>query len=337
MAERPQRIQRFLDQAGWGGVPRRPLAGDASFRRYERLEDSNGRRAVLMDAPPPHENVQPFLAIARLLRGLGFSAPEIIAEDTEAGLVLLEDFGDSTYARAISAGAAEEPLYALAVDLLIALHRRFETAQWVGVPPYDDERLLTEAALLVDWYLPAISGKPAEPKLREEYLALWRALLPVARQVPASLVLRDYHVDNLMLLPGREGLAACGLLDFQDAVIGPRSYDLVSLLEDARRDVARDLAEAMVARYLAAFPELDPATFRASYAVLGAQRNCKIVGIFTRLCKRDGKPIYLQHIPRVWRLIEQDLQHAALTPVALWLDRHFPPAMRRVPPAQSAA
>ena len=145
------------------------------------------------------------------------------------------------------------------------------------------------------------------------------------------LVLRDYHVDNLMLLPGRAGVKACGLLDFQDAVIGPATYDLVSLLEDARRDVPPRLQSAMIERYLAAFPALDRQNFAASYAVMGAQRNAKIVGIFTRLCRRDGKPHYLRHIPRVWRLLEQDLQHPALTPIRVWIDRHLPPARRLVP------
>ena len=218
--------------------------------------------------------------------------------------------------------------------MLIALHRRFDAA--AAAPPYDDRRLLAEAALLMDWYLPAMAGKPTAPALREEYLDLWRQLLPAARAIPPSLVLRDYHVDNLMVLAGRAGLAACGLLDFQDAVIGPRSYDLASLLGDARRDVPEDLAAAMQARYLDAFPELDRAGFAASYAVLSAQRNCKIVGIFTRLCVRDGKPIYLRHIPRVWRLIARDLQHPALAPVAAWLDRHIPPALRGIPPGLAA-
>jgi N-acetylmuramate 1-kinase len=336
MADRGALMAGFLAAAGWDGAARRKLAGDASFRRYDRLELA-GRRAVLMDAPPPQEDVRPFLAVARLLQGMGFSAPEIIAEDVAAGLLLLEDFGDDTYTRVLTQGADAAPLYGLAVDLLIALHRRFPAAAVGAIPPYDDQRLLAEAALLVDWYLPAMVGKPTEPALREEYLGLWRALLPVARGIPTSLVLRDYHVDNLMVLAGRTGLAACGLLDFQDAVIGPRSYDLVSLLEDARRDVPGELAAAMLARYLAAFPGLDRAAFAASYAVLGAQRNCKIVGIFTRLCARDGKPIYLQHIPRVWRLIAQDLHHAALAPVARWLDRHIPPPLRGIPPGTSAA
>jgi aminoglycoside/choline kinase family phosphotransferase len=336
VAERAAQIAAFLAAAGWAEVPRRPLAGDASFRRYERLETA-GRRAVLMDAPPPKEDVRPFIAVARLLHGQGFSAPQVLAEDVAAGLLLLEDFGDSTYPRLLAAGADEKRLYCLAVDLLIALHRGFKLPGAAAVPPYSDERLLSEAALLVDWYLPAITGQPTEPALREEYLACWRGLLPVARSVPDTLVLRDYHVDNLMLLDGRSGVAACGLLDFQDAVIGPCSYDLVSLLEDARRDVPADLVAAMVEQYLAAFPELDRAAFAASYAVMGAQRNCKIVGIFTRLCVRDGKPIYLAHIPRVWRLIEQDLKHPALAPMARWLDRHVPPPLRRTPPARTAA
>jgi aminoglycoside/choline kinase family phosphotransferase len=336
MAERGALIAEFLAGAGWGGAARRPLAGDASFRRYDRLEQA-GRRAVLMDAPPPQEDVRPFLAVARALQVLGFSAPAILAEDVAAGLLLLEDFGDDTYTRVLARGQAEAPLYALAVDLLIALHRRFDAAATVAVPPYDDQRLLAEAALLVDWYLPAMVGKPTEPALRQEYHDLWRPLFPVARAIPSSLVLRDYHVDNLMMLDGRAGLAACGLLDFQDAVIGPRSYDLAALLGDARRDVPEDLAAAMRARYLHSFPDLDHAAFAASYAVLGAQRNCKIIGIFTRLCVRDGKPIYLNHIPRVWRLIARDLRHPALAPVARWLDRNIPAALRGIPPGLSAA
>ncbi len=335
MSQRSALIERFLAGAGWGGVPRRPLAGDASFRRYERLETVD-RRAVLMDAPPPQEDVRPFVAVARLLRQMGFSAPRIMAEDAQSGLLLLEDFGDSTFTRLLADGAPDEPLYTLAVDLLIGLHRRFDERSTGALPLYDDQRLLTEAGLLVDWYLPAMRGQATPAALREEYLGLWQRLLPIARRTPPSLVLRDYHVDNLMRLEGHGGIAQCGVLDFQDAVIGPRSYDLVSLLEDARRDVRGTLVAAILERYLGAFPELDRDDFAASYAVLGAQRNCKIVGIFTRLCVRDGKPIYLRHVPRVWRLIEQDLRHPALAPVARWMDQHLPPPLRRIPPGLPA-
>jgi aminoglycoside/choline kinase family phosphotransferase len=328
--ERDTAIAGFLRDHGWGAAQRTALAGDASFRRYHRLVDGD-RRAILMDAPPPMENVRPFMAIDRLLRDIGLSAPEIRAADTQAGLLLLEDFGDDTYTRLLADGGSEEAaLYGLAVDVLIALQQAYATPA-EPPPPYDDTRLGDEAALLVDWYLPAVSGQATDPALRRDYLDLWTNLFPVARGVPDSLVLRDFHIDNLMLLPGRDGVAACGLLDFQDAVVGPRSYDLVSLLEDARRDVPADLQRAMLDRFLAAFPDLDRDAFAASYAVLGAQRSAKIVGIFTRLWKRDGKPQYLAHIPRLWRWLDGDLAHPALAPMRAWFDQHVPPALRVVP------
>lgn len=334
MSERAAQIAAFLDAAGWAKADREPIAGDASFRRYDRLTSAE-RRAILMDAPPPHEDVRPFVAVAALLHRLGLSAPRILARDEIAGLLLLEDLGDGTYTRLLADGADETALYALAVDTLSHLQRRFEAMPGI-LPPYDEARLLTEASLLVDWFLPAACGIPLAPELRQEYLARWRRVLPLAAGAAPTLVLRDYHVDNLLLLPGREGVAACGLLDFQDAVIGPASYDLVSLLEDARRDVAPALAASMLERYFAAFPGIDRSAFMASYAVLGAQRNCKIVGIFTRLCVRDGKPGYLKHIPRVWRLIEQDLRHEALAPVAEWLAHHIPPELRGIPRRDAA-
>ena len=322
-------IDAFLADAGWDAARREKLPGDASFRRYVRLHLPEGS-AMLMDAPPTHEDVRPFARVARHLASMGYSAPRLLAEDVEAGFLLLEDLGDATYTRELARGADERALYTMAVDLLIDLHRRADAVA-SGIPPYDDARLLAEAALLIDWYMPAITGASVTDDARESYLAAWRAVLPLARRGPDTLVLRDYHVDNLMVVAGRGGLAACGLLDFQDAVIGPASYDLVSLLEDARRDLAPGLADAMLARYLAAFPELDRDAFRASYAILGAQRSAKIIGIFTRLCRRDGKPRYLAHIPRVWRLLEGDLAHPALAPVRAWLDRHLPPERRAVP------
>ena len=335
MKGREDRIVAFLKANGWGSARRLPLAGDASFRRYERLR-GGPRPALLMDAPPPREDVRPFATVARHLAGLGFSAPEIYAADSEAGLLVIEDFGDDTYTARLAAGAAEEPLYALAVDLLIELHRAPRAAD-VAVPPYDEARLLDEASLLVDWYLPAMRGEPTAADLKRGYLDSWRALLPLADATPTSLVLRDYHVDNLMWLEERAGTARCGLLDFQDAVMGPVVYDLVSLVEDARRDLAPGLAEAMFARYLAAFPGLDRDAFHAAAAMLAAQRNCKIIGIFTRLSERDGKPVYLEHIPRVWRLLEGDLAHPALAPLRDWLDHHIPARDRGVPPRRTAA
>jgi len=340
MPERDAAIEAFLDAAGWGGATRRLLAADASFRRYERVT-RDGARIVLMDAPPPQENVQAFLRVAHRLLDLGLSAPRPHRIDAAHGLVLLDDFGDRTFTRALAEGVDEGFLYELAIDTLVALHRRWrpemtapadEAGAQDTLPPYDDRRLLDEAALLPDWFLPALRGAPVDAGLRESYLAAWRAVLPLARGVPEVLVLRDYHVDNLMLLEGRDGVAACGLLDFQDAVIGPSAYDVVSLLEDARRDVSPPIVSGMLARYLAAFPELDPEAFRLSYSVLGAQRAAKIVGIFTRLSWRDGKAQYLGHVPRVWRLLESGLAHPALAPLKAWFDREVPDAERVAPP-----
>ena len=329
MTERAPVIARFLAGAGWADAAREPLAADASFRRYDRLTRADGATAVLMDAPPPLEDVAAFHRVQSILLGLELSAPRALGLDTVHGLMLLEDLGDRTYTRALGEGADEAALYRLAVDLLVALHRRFEPSE-SGVPPYDDARLLEEAALFTDWYLPAL-GCPVTPAARAAYLELWRALFPLARRVPDSLVLRDYHVDNLMVVDGRAGLAACGLLDFQDAVLGPVTYDLVSLLEDVRRDVPAGLVVELKARYLAAMPTLDPDVFAASYAVLGAQRNAKIIGIFTRLCRRDGKPGYLRHIRRTWRLLEADLRHPVLADLRDWFDRTLPTERRAVP------
>jgi N-acetylmuramate 1-kinase len=331
--ERERAMSAFLARAGWDVKPRL-LAGDASFRKYYRVERGKDR-VVLMDAPPPMENVRPFLTIARHLTRLGLSAPRILAEDVEQGLLLLEDLGDGTYARKLAEGADEAALYALAVDLLIELHRRFDAAAATDVPRFDMARALREVNLLLDWYWPAIKGAPAPDDLRRSYEAAWREALPALWSAPDSIALFDFHIDNLMLLDGRQGVAACGLLDFQDAVIAPVAFDLVSLLEDVRRDVAPQLVAAMRARYVAAFPKLDRAAFERSYSAIGAQRNTRIVGVFTRLLVRDGKPRYLQFMPRVWRLLEGDLEHPALAPVRQWFDTHLPKGTRATPKAPS--
>lgn len=317
-------LGRLLDQAGWGDAEHRPLAGDASFRRYIRL--ARGRStAMVMDAPPPRENVQPWLTVAERLCALGFRAPQVLAADIGQGYLLIEDFGDQTFTRALAAGADEAALYASAVDLLITLHRQ-DAGQHI-LPPCDQALYETELALFTDWYLPAVLGQPLAADLAADYRTVWRALLPRAGALPETLVLRDYHVDNLMLLD--DGMI--GLIDFQDAVRGPVAYDLVSLLKDARRDVDADLAERLTSRYLAAFPGLDAEAFRAGAAILSTQRLLKIIGIFTRLDRRDGKPIYLSHIPRLWRLLDAELAHPALAPVKAWLDRAVPQAARRIP------
>jgi aminoglycoside/choline kinase family phosphotransferase len=331
MADRQELIEAFLTREGWAEARRTALTRDASFRRYHRLEES-GRQAMLMDAPPPQEDIGPFLDIARHLSALGYSAPKILGEDREAGFILLEDFGDSTFTRLLAAGADETALYILATDVLIDLHQK-PAAEAIpeNLPSYDFGKLLAEAALLTDWFVPAAIGKELSASEVQEYQALWSAILSIANSIPDTLVLRDYHVDNLMRLDGRVGFAACGLLDFQDAVAGPGTYDLVSLIEDARRDVSPATAAAVTAHYLAAFPDLDPDDFGRSMAILGAQRHAKVIGIFVRLCVRDGKPIYLDHIPRVWRLLEAACRHPDLTPIKEWLDDHIPVEHRGVP------
>ncbi|MGB0681240.1 MAG: tRNA (adenosine(37)-N6)-threonylcarbamoyltransferase complex ATPase subunit type 1 TsaE [Magnetovibrionaceae bacterium] len=324
---RPVHLEAILYAGGFSTQDLETLADDASFRRYFRLKNDNGR-AVLMDAPPRKEQTRPFVRMAKHLKALGFSAPEVFGDDQLGGYVLLEDLGDDTYSRLLDAGEAAEPLYALAVDVLKDIAHKPEAAE-VPIPDYHADILMREARLLTDWYMPAVLGKPTERTVIEAFEA---ALRPAFEQVAAgskALVLRDFHVDNLMRLP-RDGLAACGLLDFQDALLGHPAYDLMSLLEDARRDVDDDLTAAMLARY----GVQDDPDFMTAYRILGAGRHAKVIGIFTRLMVRDGKDQYIQHIPRCWRLLERAIaEEEALRPLAEWLHTHLPPESRILPKA----
>jgi len=335
MPERDREIMNFLEANGWQQADRTLLADDASARRYQRLVHED-RRAILMDAPPDKMSIVPFLNIARHLTGLGFSAPEIYAADQTSGLVLLEDFGDDTYNRLLrSDPECEAELYGLAVDVLSTLHRRPEKdTVLAGVPAHSEDILLEGVTQFVLHYIPQAVGQPRPSSLLGEFHALWVATLKPVFDQPKTLVLRDFHVDNLIHLRGREGIRRCGLLDFQDASIGAGAYDLMSLLEDARRDISTDIAGDMRRRYARAMnmtvPELH--SFDRAYAILGAQRHTRVIGIFTRLCVRDAKPGYLVHIPRVWRLLERSLCHPALTDLKAWFDIHIPEKNRGIPP-----
>ncbi len=317
----------FLNAHGWGGAAVRPLAGDASFRRYFRVE-LQGRTAVLMDAPPDKEDSRPFLAIGRHLADLGFSAPQPLASDLAQGLVLLEDFGDARVNPVLAADASgEHEIYAAAVDILADLHRHPPAPILdYDVPPYSEAEYLREARLFTDWYLPAV-GLAEAPG----YDAAWAPLWPALFTHPPVLVLRDYHADNLMLLD-RPGLKRLGLLDYQDALAGHPAYDLASLLQDIRRTVSPALEAAMLTRYIAARQQadagFDEAAFRTAYAILAAQRNIKILGVFTRLYVRDGKPAYPRFHPRLWELVNANLAHPALAPVRAWFDAHVPASAR---------
>ncbi len=355
----------FLATAGWGDAARGPLAGDASTRRYDRLNGPRGR-AVLMDAPPGKEapacppdadeatrralgynalarlagpDTRHFVALAEFLVAHGFSAPRILAADLENGFLLLEDLGDAIYNRVIADGGNELALYEAAIDALVALHEvdaptAFSLSQGGTVPllDYDAVALGEETRLLCQWYLPAACDAPSNEALEDEFLQLWRKTLGCLNDALEVVILRDYHADNLLWLPDREGLARVGMIDFQDGLRGHRAYDLVSLLEDARRDVAPELATQMVARYIAGAqatnPGFDVEAFTLGYALLGLQRNTKILGIFARLWKRDGKPQYASYMPRVWRYVEQNLSHPAVAELKIWYDQHIPEQWR---------
>jgi aminoglycoside/choline kinase family phosphotransferase len=325
--ERNTLIEAFLARHGWGDAKRAPLAGDASFRRYERVRVED-RQAVLMDAPPESEDVRPFMRVGGHLQACGLSAPEILASDTEHGFLLLEDLGDSLYTKALQRSPVlEEQLYLAATDVLSELYSTAGMAGQGHFLPYDEALMLRECALFSDWFLPAVMDASQAAKLGQEYMAVWQELLRTLPACQSVLVLRDFHADNLLWLEERKGVKRVGLLDFQDAVIGHPAYDIVSFLEDARRDVSAQTVDAVI-RYYLDHVDIAREEFLAAYALLGAQRNCKIVGIFLRLCVRDGKRNYLTYLPRVWQHLEHDLQHPALAALKRWMDAHILPQWR---------
>ena len=333
MSERERQCRAFVENAGWGDAMHAPLAGDASARRYVRLT-RGGETAVLMDDPPPGHSVAAFVRIARLLRGLGYAAPEVLAADEGQGFALLEDLGDDSFSALLAgpaAAALEGTLYEAATDLLIDLHRRRVPS---GLRRYDADWMLDDARLLLE----SLAGDTSCADMAAEFEAAWRDPLEEAAAGPQVLCLRDFHAGNLMWLPARgdgtggHALRRVGLLDFQDARAGPAAYDLVSLLQDARRDLGSGLEAAMIARYQQASPGLDDDAFRKAYAILGAQRAVRIIGVFHRLARRDGKPAYLAHLPRVWRHLDRNLAHPALAPVRAWFDRWCPERAERTAP-----
>lgn len=342
--------QRFLDAAGWGAARREHIQGDASSRLYERLTLGD-RSAILMDAPAKAPGAairdgksyselaklaldsRPFVAIADGLRALGYGAPEIHAADIDAGFLLVEDLGVEPV---VALGSPIASRYEAATDLLADLHAKQVPAETpVGgglyrLPDYDVPAFLIECELICDWYLPRVTGVSPDPEARETFRALWSEALGPVIEGPKTWVLRDYHSPNLVWRDTREGIDRLGVIDFQDACMGPPAYDVVSLLQDARVDLPDGLEMQLAARYLAgrrkADPAFEPRDFARAYATLGAQRATKILGIFVRLAERDGKPGYLAHLPRLRRALDANLAHPDLSALAAWYAERMPPA-----------
>jgi N-acetylmuramate 1-kinase len=361
----PQRLPRllairdFLIRSGWGDASTvmSYLQGDASPRRYARIRKPDGSRAILMDSPqqpdgPPirdgksysaiahlAENVKAFVAIDKALEATGLTVPRILSEDLESGLLLIEDFGDAVFGSMVKAGADQEALWKRGVDVLLSLrsHRppravELSDGSTFVIPVCDADVLEIETELLLDWYWPAVKGEIAPEAKRDQFKSLWRPIFDRVLSQPKCWLLRDFHSPNLIELNDRPAPRDVGIIDFQDAMIGPAAYDLVSLLQDARLDVAHERASRLLEHYTASAanrePDFDTAAFRATYAALGAQRNTKILGIFARLAVRDGKTQYLAHIPRIWRYLEADLEHQDLAALKAWYDENLPRSLR---------
>ena len=354
VVERLQALRQFLDEAGYAEATRRRMAGDASIRSYARLI-VNGGVFILMNSPrrpdgPPiydgksysaavhlAEDVKPFVAIDQGLRARGFSAPSIHHADLEAGFLITEDFGSSAFVE----GDPPQPIrerYEAATDLLATLHRKslpeilpLTSHADYRVPAFDVDALLVELGLMLEWYLPDRGITPSDD-LRNEFVSMWRDLLQQAATAARTWVLRDYHSPNLIWLGERSGIARVGIIDFQDAVLGPVAYDVVSLLQDARIDVPEAIELALLTRYIkarhAADDAFDPAGFAANYALMSAQRNTRLLGTFARLNRRDGKPQYLRHQPRIWTYLSRSLAHPTLSRVRAWYDANIPPPVR---------
>jgi N-acetylmuramate 1-kinase len=362
--KRLEEIFAFLEQAGWGDAEAHYLQGDASQRAYARLTQpdgtrADGTRAILMDAPRQPdgpavrdgltysriahlaEDVRPFVAIAVALKKAGLPTPKILDADLDHGLVLLEDLGDGVFGDLVRAQGLERQneLWTAALDTLVALRGAappFECPLPFGnghtLPRLDRPILEIETELLPAWYWPHVKGTAMPPQVRAAYTALWSPLIDRLIAEPPGWMLRDYHSPNLLWLPIREGVERVGVIDFQDALQGPWAHDVMSLLQDARVDVPADLEQRLLDRYCAAVsrqePGFDDARFREAYAIYGALRATRLLGLWVRLLRRDGKPHYLQHAPRTWDYLARNLRHPALQGLRLWYDRHFPPAGR---------
>jgi hypothetical protein len=354
--ERIATVRQFIAESGYSSAIRRRLQGDASSRSYDRMMIGGDKRLILMNAPrqpdgPPvrdgkpysaiahlAESVVPFVAMAKGLRTLGLSAPDIIDADLEQGLLIIEDLGDERVVEGDPPAPIKER-YEAAVDALLVLHdHRLPDALPVAphlqyqIPRYDIDAFLIEAELLLDWFLPRLNAAISSDA-RAAFHALWRDLLQPAIDGSPTWVLRDYHSPNLLWLPNRKEAQRVGILDFQDAVLGPAAYDLASLLQDARIDVPEQTEVELLGRYVRKRRSMDPSFdaggFIKIYVTLAAQRASKILGIFARLDLRDGKPQYLRHMPRVGGYLQRSLAHPSLAALSAWYGENVP-ALKKI-------
>ena len=324
MMDREKARYGFVQSCGWGEAAVEALPADASFRRYFRLRRDNAT-ALVMDAPPDKgEDVRPFMKIDRHLRQLGLTAPEIRQADEAQGFLLLQDFGDATFTRLLAAGHDETTLYELGTDVLAHLHNRADAAA-IDLGAYDPALMIEKACLFIDWYLPDLTGQPVSDECRSGFVGAWKSIFETLPPPRLTLVLRDYHLDNLMLLPDERGVAACGLLDFQDALTGPAAYDLATLLINERRDVPPEIAAVMLARYRRSVPVDDG--LLSWYRICALQRQARVMGIFIRLSNRDGKHGYRTHMPRLTRHFAESLSMPEAAPLAQWAGRYWRPRL----------
>lgn len=324
----------FLQSCELGQIQRIPIKGDASYRKYERILTSNNSY-IFMDAPPEFEEVTSFIKVTGFLRDKGLSAPKIFKIDVENGFLLLEDFGDKLYTNLLSneketlkSNGLETDLYEKAIDALIYLHK--QSVSDINLPLYDELTLIKESLRFIEWYVEVLNGEKISKELQEEFVVILKHLLSTTKIHNNVVVLRDYHASNIIWLESREGYRKAGLLDYQDAVIGSPVYDIVSLLEDARRDVSSNVSELMITRYLKEFPEYTRKDFMADFAIYGIQRNLKIVGFCAAQAAKNKNPFYLTLLPRVWKYIHNDLKHPLLLPLKSWLMKVIPTQMNKM-------
>ena len=307
----------------------KPIVADASFRKYYRVT-SNKKTFIFVYSPKKKENNAGYIKISKFFNKIGLSVPKIIDYDENKGFFLIEDFGSNTYSKCISQGVNQYKLYNLATRNIVHLQKK--SHEWLKkFPKYTNQKFIDEVKLFTSWYWPYIFKKKCKIQIVNSFIKIWRDLLRIGLKTEKVVVHRDFHIDNLFFLKRREGINACGLIDFQDAVVGPASYDLLSLLEDARRTVNKKIVMQIYNQFVKNLSNKKKKIFKIEYEILAAQRHTKVIGIFTRLFLRDKKKKYLKNIPRLWKMLENNLESEKLLELKLWFDEYFPKKYRIKP------